>query len=100
LLDNIYGLLLIIGILAFEKAKFPFFNFFSWLGSKTFGIFLIHAIVIEYLARLIYRFIPRVLAYQIIFQPVLVVFGLGIPLLLMVAVDKSPLRRFYAYLFG
>lgn len=100
LIDYIYGLVVILGILAFEKAKFPFFDALSWLGSKTFGVFLIHAIVIEYVARLIYRFTPQVLAYQILLQPILIIFGLGIPLLLMAIVDKSPARRFYSYLFG
>lgn len=100
IVDIIYALGLIPGILVFEKGKFPFFNFFSSLGPKSFGIYLTHALVIEYLARMIYHFLPNLLAYQVLLQPILITFGLGVPLLLMMLVDKSPLRRFSVYLFG
>jgi len=100
LLDIPYELAIIFGILAFDKAKFPFFDRLSWLGTKSYGIYLIHGLVIEYVAKMIYRFLPRLLAYQVILQPVLILLGLGIPLLLMMAFDKSPLRRFYTYIFG
>jgi len=100
LLDNIYGLCLIFGILAFEKGKFPLFDSFSKLGTKSFGIYLTHVLVIEYIARIIYRFWPSILANQTILQPLLIITGLGLPLLLMWIVNHTPLRRFSTYLFG
>jgi hypothetical protein len=51
-------------------------------------------------ARAIYHFLPALLGYQIVFQPILYAAGLGIPLLLMALVRHSPARRFYAYQFG
>ncbi len=100
LIDVIYTLTFILGLLAFDKGRFPFFDSFSFLGTKSFGIYLTHALVIEYSARLIYRFFPRILTHQIVFQPVLITLGLGLPLLLLSLVDNSPLRRFSKYLFG
>jgi len=56
--------------------------------------------VMEFLARMIYHFIPIVLALQILFQPILFVVGLGVPLLFMWGVSKSPTRTVYRKLFG
>jgi len=100
ILDTIYTLCLMLGVLAFEKGKFPFFDFFSYLGTKSFGIYLTHVLVIEYISRIIYRFSPNLLASQAILQPLLIITGLGLPLLLMWLVDHSPLRPFSTYLFG
>jgi len=100
LLDLLYCIGLVLGVLAFEKARFPLFDKVSWLGTKSFGIYLTHGIVIEYIARAIYRFQPNLLTNQFVLQPVLVLFGLGVPLLMITVVDKSPFRRYYTYLFG
>ena len=72
----------------------------SDLGSKSFGIYLVHVPVMEYTARAIYVLLPWVLAYQILFLPTIAVLGLGIPLLMMAVVNRSPMRRYYTYIFG
>ena len=100
LVDNIYALVLILGILSFDRGRFPLFSLFSDLGPKSFGIFLTHALAIEYLAKIIYHVSPNLLAYQIVLQPAFITFGLGVPLLMMEVVNRSPLRRYSQYLFG
>jgi peptidoglycan/LPS O-acetylase OafA/YrhL len=100
IIDHLYTLVFIIGVLAFDKGRFPFFDLFSRLGPKSFGIYLVHVLVVEYSARLIYRFLPGLLAYQIVLQPTLIILGLGVPLLMMAAVDRSRFQRFSTYLFG
>jgi hypothetical protein len=54
----------------------------------------------EVVARGLYHLAPFVLGYQFIFQPLLLLFGLGVPLMLMLLVERSPLRGYYRYLFG
>ncbi len=100
LLDDVYSLAFILAYLAFEKTTIPYSKQLSDLGTKSFGIYLAHAPIMEYIARIIYHIAPLLLAYQILFQPTLIVLGLGIPLLLMMAVAKSPVRRYYQYIFG
>ncbi len=99
-LDTAYGGLVILAFLAFSDFNVPFAGFVSELGAKSFGIYLLHSPVMEVTARLIYRFMPGLLAHQEILQPVLVVASLGGPLLLMALVNRSPFRRYYRWLFG
>jgi hypothetical protein len=47
-----------------------------------------------------YRLTPKILGYQLVYLAVLVLVGLGIPLLLMEAVRRSPARHRYRILFG
>jgi peptidoglycan/LPS O-acetylase OafA/YrhL len=70
------------------------------LSSRSFGIYIVHSPVMEVVARGLYHLAPFVLGYQFIFQPLLLLFGLGVPLMLMLLVERSPLRGYYRYLFG
>lgn len=99
-LDTLYTLLVIFAILSFTIKSLPLFNKTSMLGTKSYGIYLTHAIFIEYTARVLYVLAPALLGYQILLQPILFLVGLGGPLLMMAIMDKMPVRRSYAYLFG
>jgi peptidoglycan/LPS O-acetylase OafA/YrhL len=100
LVDNFYAGFFLLSFFAFESIKFPFSAQLSSLGTKSYGIYLVHSPVLEYTARLIYHIAPFLLGYQIAFQPILYAAGFGIPLLLMELVNRSPFRRYYSYLFG
>jgi surface polysaccharide O-acyltransferase-like enzyme len=100
LLDSVYSLAVLMAFLAFDKTALPLAKRLEDLGSKSFGIYLVHSPVMEFTARGLYHLAPWVLAYQILFQPLIIIAGLGIPLLLMALVDRSPARKFYKYLFG
>ena len=100
LIDNIYAGFFLLTFFGFESARWPLPGQMSSLGTKSYGIYLVHAPVLEYTARLIYHVVPLILAFQFILQPVLWIAGLGIPLLMMALVNRSPIRRYYQYLFG
>lgn len=102
LLDEFYSGLFIFAFMAFERAKLPYARQLNDIGVHSYGIYLVHAPVQEYLARFIFLVAPVLLGYQIIMQPLLIVAGLGIPLIMMKVVDISPVsvRRNYQYLFG
>lgn len=99
-LDTLYTVLVIFGLLGLKNQVLPAFGTTSSLGAKSYGIYLTHALFIEYTARLIYLLAPALLGYQILLQPILLIVGLGGPLLMMAIVDKIPIRRSYVYLFG
>jgi len=100
IIDTIYSFLVILTVIGFDRMVIPFSERFSSLGTKSFGIYIVHPIVMIYLSRLIARFAPQILGNQILFQTIIIALGLGVPLLMMYAVDHSPFRRVYRYIFG
>jgi len=97
---NLLAVAFILCFLTFAQVSVPFSRTLYQLGKRSYGIYLLHPSIIEFVARVIRQITPSLLAYQILFVPLLFVVGLGVPLLLMVAVTKSPGRRYYRYLFG
>jgi peptidoglycan/LPS O-acetylase OafA/YrhL len=99
--DTLFSLTFILAVLAFYRQSARLDRPIEELGLKSYGIYLIHSPVMEYTARAIYHLAPAVLASQLLLQPVLIVAGLGVPLVLMSAVNRLPaIQRFYKYSFG
>ena len=74
---------------------------FLWnLGNKSYAIYLMHFLFITIMSKVVYHFIPGLLAW--VWSFILLVFtaGLGCPLLMMNLVKKTPLKKYYRYLFG
>jgi peptidoglycan/LPS O-acetylase OafA/YrhL len=72
----------------------------SELGARSYGIYLLHPPVMEAVSRGLYHFAPWVLASQALLLPLLVGLGLGLPMLAMTIVRRSPARRLYQLQFG
>jgi surface polysaccharide O-acyltransferase-like enzyme len=100
ILDNVYGLAVILSFLAFAEAKLPLIKTFENLGSRSYGIYLTHAIFIQYAAKGIYHLAPQLLGYQLILLLILLVVGFAGPLGLMMLFERTRLRRFYKHVFG
>jgi membrane-bound acyltransferase YfiQ involved in biofilm formation len=100
LVDAVYIILFLLAFLALEKYTLPFTSQFNELGARSYGIYLVHSIILFVATKLIYRFVPAILGYQIIYQPLLVAVGIGTPILLMEFVYRSQFRPFYEHLFG
>ncbi len=95
-----YAISFILAVLAHADARWPLEKSLSALGGKSLGIYLANIPAIYVIGLLMYRFTPRLLGNQLVYQSVLILTGLGIPLLLMEWTKHSPLRRSYRYLFG
>lgn len=100
IIDHLYAGAFLLTFFAFEGSTPVFSKRLSKLGESSYGVYLIHAPVLTYSAKIIYHLLPWLLAYQILLQPLLIVVGLGVPLLLMAIVNRSRARNYYAYLFG
>jgi probable poly-beta-1,6-N-acetyl-D-glucosamine export protein len=100
ILDSIYGLAVILSFFAFAEAKLPLNKTIENLGSRSYGIYLTHAIFIQYTAKVIYRLTPQLLASQIVLLLTLLFVGLAGPLAMMAVFEHTPLRRYYKYIFG
>jgi probable poly-beta-1,6-N-acetyl-D-glucosamine export protein len=81
-------------------SKIPLANTFSYLGSRTFAIYLIHWTLISITATFLIRMAPGLLAYRILLVPLFFMVGLGIPLLMMKIMALTPPRRYHRYIFG
>ena len=97
---TLYSVLFVVTYLGFEHVELPFSKTLYMMGGKSYGIYLSHILVLELTARAIYHLAPFILAYQIIFQPLLILAGVAIPYLLISGLMKSPLRATSRYLFG
>jgi len=98
--DNLYAVGFLLAFLAFASVKLPYSKQLSNIGVKSYGIYLVHSLVLIWTAKLIYNLAPEILGHQIIFQPIMIVLGLGIPLLLMNLVQRTQARAYYQYTFG
>jgi peptidoglycan/LPS O-acetylase OafA/YrhL len=98
--NRVFVLLVLLAFIAFDNWVLPFPRLFNRLGPKSYGIYLIHVIVLEATARLVYHVAPGLLAFQFLFLPVLVVVGVGVPVFMMEVFDHAALRKYYKYIFG
>ncbi|NWG13813.1 MAG: acyltransferase [Acidobacteria bacterium] len=99
-LDSIYAGAMILTFIAFDDLRPPFTKQLGELGARSFGVYLMHAPVLEVASRAAYHGAPWILGHQFLFQPLLTLAGVGVPLAAMIAIDRSPVRRCYKYIFG
>ena len=95
-----FGVVAILAILAINTDRFFLSNQITWLGSRSFGIYLANIPTIYPIAVFLYKYLPWVLGNQFLYQFVLVSAGLGIPLLLMAILSRSRGRGYYRFVFG
>jgi peptidoglycan/LPS O-acetylase OafA/YrhL len=99
-LDAFYALSVVLAFVGYEKSKVPAAHALNDVGVKSYGIYLSHAPVQEWVSRLSYHFLPWILGSQFLFIPLLIVTGLFIPILMMNVLNRTPARRYYQYIFG
>lgn len=97
---NIYAGLFMLAMLSVDKLNLPMTPQIMDIGAKAFGIYLVHEQVLELVGTLMFRYAPWILGYQILYQPIMIFFALGVPLLLMRIVSRSPAKKLYKYSFG
>jgi probable poly-beta-1,6-N-acetyl-D-glucosamine export protein len=81
-------------------SKIPLANTFSFLGSRTFAIYLIHWTLISITAIFLIRFAPGLLAFRFLLIPLFFTVGLGIPLVMMKIMALAPPKKYHRYIFG
>lgn len=95
-----YSLLLILSFLAFDRTRLPLVEEVSLIGTKSLGIYLGNIPSIYVASVMMYRLAPWLLSHYLVYFSILILVGLGIPLLIMEAVRRSPARHRYRLLFG
>lgn len=100
LFDGLYAGACILTFIAYADALPPSRSWLDAVGERSFGIYLLHAPVLELASRAAYHAVPALLAHQIVLLVLLVAAGVAVPLVLMRVVKRSPARPAYNYLFG
>lgn len=100
LIDGLYSVAVILAVLGWVSAPRGLTRWLNLLGERSYGIYLIHPIVMEYAARGVYRLAPGLLNQGWFFEALLISLGLGIPLLTIGFVRRSRARIAYPLLFG
>lgn len=97
---TIFSLAVIMFFVALDRVRFPLADWIEQVGTRSYGIYLIHYHVLLYAVRAIERFVPWLRTWPYLLQVVLIVVGLAVPLFLMAVVARSPVRRYYRLIFG
>lgn len=100
LVDALYAFVFIMMILSLQKKSLLQQKTIEKVGGLSFGIYLAHVPVMEIIGRGIYHVAPFLLSYHLVFTLMIAIIGLAVPLLMINIVKRSPLNRFYVYLFG
>ncbi|HET7010802.1 MAG TPA: acyltransferase [Anaerolineales bacterium] len=98
--DGFYALAFIFWFIASSETGAAVGRGLAFLGSRSYGIYLVHSPVMEVFARGFYHLAPWILSQQLLLQPILIVFGMSVPLVMMELPRRTALRPAYAYLFG
>jgi len=70
------------------------------VGKRSYGIYLTHLIILDTIFSIVSKNFPSFLQYSLIITPVVLFLGLSIPIMVMKYFSKSPLRKYYRYVFG
>lgn len=97
---NFYIIAIMFLILSLEEGSLKFPKFVTDLGAKSLGIYMANIPAIYVTALIMYHFIPVLLGQYLLYALILFAAGLGLPILFMWIIRKTPLRVTYRYWFG
>lgn len=100
LVDMAYTAAVLLAFVGFAEAGMRRSPPLETLGARSYGIYLVHPWAMEVFARGVYHFVPRLLAFPLLFAGAVAGIGLAIPLALMAITRRSPLRPAYRHLYG
>lgn len=83
-----------------KRNSIPMVRQLEEIGKKSYGLYLSHLIVLDFVFFNIRVLVPWVLNHQILLQPLLFILTLAIPLVVMSGMARSPTRTVYHYVFG
>jgi len=85
---------------AFDRLKPPFNRSINKLGTRSYGLYLVHYPILGVTAKIIHRLIPRLASQGWLLLPLLFALTVSLSMALMEGMARLPAKRFYHYLFG
>jgi len=99
-LDGLYAAAIIMVVIAFGAPRSPQAERVEEIGRHSYGVYLVHTVVLSYAARGIFHAAPHLLGQSVLMLVFLFAMGLGVPLAAMSVVRHSRWRSAYRYVFG
>jgi hypothetical protein len=96
----LYALCVILFFVAAEDLSLPYSKALSDLGTKSLGVYLVNVPAMYVLTIVVDAAALWMLYRPLVYPLLLVLVGLGAPLVLMAALRSSPARSTYRYVFG
>jgi peptidoglycan/LPS O-acetylase OafA/YrhL len=100
IVNKFFVFIVLLFFLAFDRITPIKPSVAEFIGVRSYGVYLIHAPVLELSARAVYHLAPGFLAYVPLFLVYLVMSGLTLPLIVMAVVQRSLLKNYYRDIFG
>jgi peptidoglycan/LPS O-acetylase OafA/YrhL len=82
------------------RSSIPGVQFLERVGKRSYGLYLTHLIVLDTILLLLSLSVPAVFRLSILLYPIIFAIGLLIPLWVINAFSRSPIRKHYKFVFG
>lgn len=96
----LYAFALLLSLSAWQWHRGDLDRLLQLAGTRSYAIYLLSGLGARAAVTLIYHLDPRLLPEQLVFQPMVIAASLGIPMLIIALVSRSPARRYTKVLFG
>jgi peptidoglycan/LPS O-acetylase OafA/YrhL len=84
-----------------DRNAIPQVQRFEQIGRRSYGIYLVHFIVLDWVLYLIRQLVPGLFDWPVVVYPLLFVVALWLPLMVMdIAARRPSTRKVYRYVFG
>lgn len=84
-----------------NRSTIPAVARFEQVGRRSYGIYLLHFVVLDWVLFLFSRLVPGLIHWPVIVMPLLFVVALWVPLTMMEMAARRPsTRKVYRYVFG
>ncbi|MBN1657060.1 MAG: acyltransferase [Anaerolineae bacterium] len=97
---SVYAIAFVTCFLTFDRVAVQFSKTLTRLSSMSYGIYLVHPIILELTARATQELAPGVLELLVPFTIALVLIAVVVIYYCMTLLSRSPVKRSYHYLFG
>lgn len=85
---------------AISRDSIPWVKFFDRIGRRSYGVYLLHLIVIDLVLFGVASVVPAFLNLLLVLLPLLFLLGLLVPVWIMERAAKGPLKKSYRLIFG
>ena len=96
----LFSTALIFCFIVFDRLTVPFARTVKKLGTHSYGLYLCHYPILGIIAMVIERVAPWMISQGWLLLPLLFALTIAAAMLMMESVGRTPVKRFYRYLFG
>lgn len=96
----LFSLAFVACFIVYENIKLPLNNQLIKMGTRSYGLYLSHYVILGILGKVLQRILPDALQQGWLIFPTLFILTAVLAMLLMEIVARSPFKRIYRYIFG